>query len=204
MSGPPWLWLIAGPNGAGKSTYAPNLAADVEEIVRPDELAYRLSRGAPETVAFLAGRLAVRRRTELLNQRLSFAVETTLSGRRHLQVVERAKSEGWSVGVVYIGLGSPDLAIERVRERVVTQGGHHVPAAEVRRRYERSLGNLALVYKLADRLVVLDNSYSSTPNRMKRVLEVDRGRVVFRQQRLPKWLTAALGPRLRRRPKKAD
>lgn len=38
MIGPPWLWLIAGPNGAGKSTYAPNLAADVEEIVRPDEV----------------------------------------------------------------------------------------------------------------------------------------------------------------------
>jgi signal recognition particle GTPase len=30
----PWLWLLAGPNGAGKSTYAPNLAADVEEIVK--------------------------------------------------------------------------------------------------------------------------------------------------------------------------
>jgi predicted ABC-type ATPase len=144
------------------------------------------------------------RRTELLKQRRSFAVETTLSGRRHLLIVERAKSEGWSVGVVYIGLGSADLAIERVRERVTTQGGHHVPAADVRRRYQRSLENLAAIYQLVDRIVILDNSSSLTPNRMKRVLEVDSARVVFRQSRLPKWLTAALGRRLRRRPKKAD
>ena len=39
MTQSPWLWLIAGPNGSGKSTYAPNLSSEVEEIVRPDELA---------------------------------------------------------------------------------------------------------------------------------------------------------------------
>jgi predicted ABC-type ATPase len=201
MSGQPWLWLLAGPNGAGKSTYASNLAADVEEIVRPDELAYRLSGEAPETVALRAGRSAVRRMTELLNQRRSFAVETTLSGRFHLRVAERAKSQGWSLGVVYIGLGSSDLAIERVRERV-SEGGHDVPAADVRRRYERSLRNLAVVYQLADRLVVLDNS--SVRKRMKRVLEANRGTVVFGQRRLPKWLGAALRATLQGRSKRTD
>lgn len=190
MSERPWLWLIAGPNGAGKSTYARNLAADVEEIVRPDELAYGLSPEAPEAVAVKAGRLAVLRRTELLNQRQNFAVETTLSGRRHLRLIESARSDGWSVGVVYIGLGSSDLAIERVRERV-SQGGHNVPAAEIRRRYERSLGNLVLVYRLADRLVILDNSSVRRP--MKRVFEANRGSVVFKERRLPKWLRMALG-----------
>ena len=132
MSGSPWLWLLAGPNGAGKSTYARNLLANVEEIVGPDELAYQLSQDVPESAALQAGRLAVRRRNELLEQRRSFAVETTLSGRRHLLLIERARSEGWSIGVVYIGLGSPDLAIARVRERV-SQGGHDVPAADTRR-----------------------------------------------------------------------
>ncbi len=91
--------------------------------------------------------------------------------------------------MVYIGLGSPDLAIARVRERV-SQGGHDVPAADIRRRYQRGLGNLAIVYERADWLVVLDNS--SVRNRMKRVLEVNKGTVVFRHRRLPKWLSAAL------------
>src|SRR6266851_7797632 len=134
----PWLWLLAGPNGAGKSTYAPKLAALVDEIVRPDELAYQLSREAPERVALAAGRLAVRRINELLEQRRSFAIETTLSGRLHLQVVERATRAEWSIGVVYIALGSPELAVERVRERT-SRGGHYVPANDVRRRFARSL-----------------------------------------------------------------
>jgi predicted ABC-type ATPase len=197
MSGRRWFWLLAGPNGAGKSTYAHNLTADVEEIVRPDELAYRLARHAPETVAVQAGRLAVRRMIELLRQRKSFAVETTFVGRLHLQIAERAKSDGWKIGVVYIGLGSADLAIERIRERV-SQGGHNVPAADVRRRYKRSLSNLAVVYYLADRLIVLDNSSVQKP--MKRLLEVNRGSVVYRRRRLPKWLSAVL----RKRPKSSD
>lgn len=197
----PWLWLLAGPNGAGKSTYARDLLADVEEIVGPDEFAYRLSKDAPESASLQAGRLAVRRRNELLEQCRTFAIETTLSGRRHLLLIERARSEGWSIGAVYIGLGSPDLAIQRVRERV-SQGGHDVPAADIRRRYQRGLGNLAIVYERADRLVVLDNS--SVRKRMKRVLEVNQGSVVFRQRRLPKWLSAALRAKRRGRPKKTD
>jgi predicted ABC-type ATPase len=197
MNDPPWLWLIAGPNGAGKSTYAPNLAANVNEIVRPDELAYRLSGDAPESVALSAGRLAVQSMTRLLEQRLSFAVETTLAGSFHLQTIERAKTAGWSIGVVYIGLGSYDLAIERVRQRV-NQGGHYVPPNDVRRRYERSLRNLSAICESVDRLLVFDNS--SIRKGMKRVLEMSHGKVVFRQRRLPKWLGQAVTVMLRQRP----
>jgi len=91
--------------------------------------------------------------------------------------------------VVYIGLGSPDLAIQRVRERV-SQGGHDRASGRYPPALPTSLGNLAIVYERADRLVVLDNS--SVRNRMKRVLEVNKGTVVFRHRRLPKWLSAAL------------
>jgi predicted ABC-type ATPase len=199
----PWLWLLAGPNGAGKSTYAPNLRADVEEIVGPDELAYQIARRAPQRAALRAGRLAVQRRNDLLRQRRSFGVETTIAGRGYLTLVQRATREGWSIGIVYIGLGSPELAIERVRERV-RQGGHYVPPEDVRRRYHRSLNNLALIYQTADRLIVLDNS--SVKNRMLRVLEVERGRVLFRRPRLPKWLGTAfrgkLPPRSKRNQRK--
>src|SRR5215831_20020648 len=61
---------------AGKSTYAPKVRADVEEIVGPDEFAYRLVPVGPEQAALRAGRLAVQRRNELLREHRSFAVET--------------------------------------------------------------------------------------------------------------------------------
>jgi predicted ABC-type ATPase len=198
MTRSPWLWLIAGPNGSGKSTYAPNLSSEVEEIVRPDELAYELSAEKPESVALKAGRLAINRIESLIQEKRSFAIETTLSGRFHLGAAQRAKSDGWKVGIVYIGLGTPTVAIKRVRLRKL-RGGHNVPPADVRRRYRRSLVNLASIYRIADRLVVLDNSSSRTP--MKRLLETNRGQIIFRRGRLPKWLSGALSSILKRRSK---
>ena len=54
--------------------------------------------------------------------------------------------------------------MRRVRERV-RKGGHDVPAADVRRRFERSLINLARHYlPLADEWSIVDNS--STPSHL--------------------------------------
>jgi predicted ABC-type ATPase len=194
MSASPWLWLIAGPNGAGKSTYAEDFFSDVEEVVRPDKLAMGLSPIAPERVAVRAGRLAIARINSLLKQRRTFAIETTLSGRFHLEVATRARAADWKVGIVYIGLRSPNLAVERVHLRRL-MGGHNVPAADVRRRYSRSIKNLADVYRTASRVVVLDNSSARQP--MKRVLEAHEGRIVFRLRVLPKWLRESLDPILK-------
>ena len=198
MTQAPWFWLVAGPNGAGKTTYARSISSEVDEIVRPDLLAIELSPEDPDRVALRAGRLAIARIKSLLEQKRSFAVETTLSGKFHFDAAKRAKSAGWNVGIVYIGLTSPTVAIARVHLRKLG-GGHNVPPADVRRRYHRSLVNLASVFGIADRLVVLDNSSSRTP--MKRLLETNRGQVIFRQRRLPKWLDRALGPILKSRSK---
>jgi len=141
MTQAPWLWLVAGPNGAGKTTYARSISSEVDEIVRPDLLAIELSAEDPDRVALQAGRLAIARIKSLLQQKRSFAVETTLSGKFHLDTAKKAKSAGWNVGIVYIGLTSPTVAIARVRLRKLG-GGHNVPAADVRRRYRRSLVNL--------------------------------------------------------------
>jgi hypothetical protein len=85
-----WLWLLAGPNGAGKSTRAPDMSSYVEEIVTPDAVTH-----APVKSA----RLAIARMMSLLRERRSFAVETTLSGRLHLNMAARAKATGWKVGL---------------------------------------------------------------------------------------------------------
>ena len=130
-------------------------------------------------------RLAIRRIQTLFRERRNFAVETTLAGRRYPQLLVRAKSEGWSTGIAYVGVATPDLAIERVRERV-SRGGHDVPPPDVRRRYQRSLVNLVHISKSVDRLVVIDNS--SVDTRMRRVLELQNGVVAFALDELPGWV----------------
>jgi predicted ABC-type ATPase len=189
MSETPWLWLLAGPNGAGKSTYAPNLSAVIGQIIGPDTIAVQFLPTAPEKAALSAGRETIRRIRESQKERRSFAIETTLSGRSYLRDVRYAKSQGWNVGLTYIGLSSPELAIKRVRKRR-REGGHNVPAADVRRRYERSLRNLPLFFRIVDIVFILDNS--STSHSMKRVLVARRGRITFRARRLPTWVSGSL------------
>jgi predicted ABC-type ATPase len=202
MSGELWFWLLAGSNGAGKSTYAPNLP--VEEFINPDDIARQFRPDAPEEAALSAGREALRRITDSIGaKRASFAVETTLSGRFHLQAVRDAKLAGWNVGLVYVGVRSADLAIHRVEQRIIS-GGHSVPVEDVRRRYERSLENLAIVYQLSDLVLVFDNS--SSKREMRRVLEVHSGEITFKDRKLPEWVKRSLGALIgsRQKSKKQD
>lgn len=185
MSASPWLWFIAGPNGAGKSTS--RLVLEVEQEVRPDTIALQMSPSNPESVALKAGREAVKRAREFLANRNSFAIETTLAGRKYLQMAEFAKAKGWRIGLIYIGLTSPELAIERVRQRR-EQGGHDVRPADVRRRYSRSLANAAAFAKFADRAIYFDNSGKS----LVRLLETRGTRTIFKRKRRPAWLRHAL------------
>jgi predicted ABC-type ATPase len=64
---------------------------------------------------------------------------------------------GYEIELHYLWLSSPAQAIARVRQRV-QQGGHHVPAADIRRRFKRSLVHLLDDYlPLATRWAVWDS-----------------------------------------------
>ena len=69
----------------------------------------------------------------------------------------RARQLGYEIELHYLWLSSPAQAIARVRQRVL-QGGHHVPAADIRRRFKRSLAHLPDDYlPLATRWAVWDS-----------------------------------------------
>ncbi len=68
--------MFAGPNGAGKSTLVRKYSvADRLPVVNPDDIMVTAKLSARE-----AGRMALMQRQSLLAQKLSFAVETTLTG----------------------------------------------------------------------------------------------------------------------------
>jgi predicted ABC-type ATPase len=158
--------MIARPNGAGKSTLAPVLLRDtigVDEFVNADTIALGLSAFQPDSVAFEAGRIMLRRLNELADSRASFAFETTLASRSYAPWVRRLREQTYTFHLFYLWLRSPDLAVERVRERV-RLGGHDVAEAVIRRRYEKGLRNLfALYLPLADTWRVYDNSDAREP-----------------------------------------
>ncbi len=87
-----------------------------------------------------------------------FGFETTLFGRSHLNVIRGLKQRGFEVHVFYLWLASVELALSRVRGRVL-QGGHDVPEAVVRRRFDRSITNFLVYYRqLADSWTLYDNT----------------------------------------------
>lgn len=166
----PTLTVIAGPNGAGKSTLtATEKFEGRANLVDPDAIARRMNPFDPARAAGAAGREALTRWREHLAGGISFAVETTLAGNGILALMREAKSQRYHVHLLYVGLTSPELHVDRVRLRA-SQGGHDVPDEDIRRRYHRSLTHAP------------DAGF-----RRQRLLEFRDGRLTWRAVRLPDW-----------------
>lgn len=161
------LYIIAGCNGAGKTTASVSILPDLLEcrqFVNADEIARGLSPFNPESVAIQAGRLMLERIDTLLQGDESFAIETTLSTRSYVTLVERAHKKGFTVKLLFFWLPSPRQAMLRVARRV-QEGGHDIPADTIVRRYNAGLSNLFKLYMpIVDSWVLVDNH--SNPRRV--------------------------------------
>ncbi|MDX6403766.1 MAG: hypothetical protein QOH70_1221 [Blastocatellia bacterium] len=161
----PQVIAIAGPNGAGKTTLAPFLLRDklgVLEYVNADPIAHGLSGFDPGSVALQAGRVMLNRLHELAAQRKTFAFETTLAAKHYAGWIKKLRNEGYAFQMMFLWLQSPELAVQRVRERVNT-GGHDVAEQIIRRRHAAGLRNFATLYQpLANTWAVYDTSNSSS------------------------------------------
>ncbi len=128
---------IAGPNGAGKTTLAMELLpneAECPTFINPDLLAAGLNLLQPERAAFRAGRMMLEMIDACVSRGENFAFETTLSGRGYARMIPRWQAKGYWVKLIFLRLSSPEVAIARVRQRVL-EGGHHVPDDIISRRY---------------------------------------------------------------------
>ena len=148
MIKPPRVIIIAGPNGAGKTTFAreflPN-EADCPVFVNADLIAAGLAPFAPETAALQAGRVMLQQLALHAAARVSFAFETTLSGRGYLRQIAQWQADGYRVKLIFLQLSTPEDAIARVALRV-RQGGHNIPEEVIRRRFKAGRANFQLLY----------------------------------------------------------
>lgn len=155
------LYIIAGCNGAGKTTASYTMLPEMlecKEFVNADEIAKGLSPFQPESVAIEAGRIMILRIEELLRQKKDFAIETTLATKSYTSFIKKAQKLGYFVTLLYFWLSSPELAIQRVEDRV-RSGGHNVPNEVIRRRYKAGIRNLFSLYTpIADYWMVVNNS----------------------------------------------
>ena len=142
------LYIISGCNGAGKTTASYSVLPkmlDCLEFVNADEIARGLSPFNPESVAIEAGRLMLQRIEVLLAKDETFAIETTLATKSYINLVRKAQAKGYQVNVLFFWLRTPELALQRVAERVAS-GGHNIPEDIVRRRYVAGISNLFRIF----------------------------------------------------------
>lgn len=155
------LYIISGCNGAGKTTASYTVLPEIlgcREFVNADEIARGLSPFNSESMAIEAGRLMLKRIEELLEKEETFSIETTLATKSYINLVRRAQAKGYSVKVLFFWLNSPELALQRVAERVA-KGGHNIPEPVIRRRYVAGICNFfRLFMSEVDYWDIYDNS----------------------------------------------
>ena len=155
------LYIFAGVNGAGKSTLYNSEDLDNEikysTRINTDEIVRKIGDWKNNSDQIKAGKIAINLRNDCLQHGKSFNEETTLTGKTILKTIDKAKELGYELQLFYIGVNNPEIAKERIRNRV-EKGGHNIADEIVEKRYYESLKNLKQVITKFDEVYLYDNS----------------------------------------------
>jgi predicted ABC-type ATPase len=126
--------------------------------VNSDLIAKGLSPFNPENENIFAAKLMIEQIEKYAAQKITFAYESTISGKTYIERIKRMKSEGYKIVLFYIMLEEVEISLHRIEERV-RKGGHNIPENDARRRFPRSASNFLNLYSpLADEWQIFDNS----------------------------------------------
>lgn len=159
----PRLVIVGGINGCGKTTLARVAGNEVflgQTAINPDDLTREVARRFPELNGLGANLIGVERAEKSVWRAIAegenVAIETVLSSDKFIPVVRAAHARGYHTRLVYIGLPSVELAIERVAQRVRI-GGHDVPETKIRSRWPRTHDMLRRMLDEVDDVLVFSN-----------------------------------------------
>lgn len=150
----PMLLFVAGPNGSGKSTIAEYFDF-VGEYTNADQLVK-----VTGISDYDAAKEVDARRYKAINEKRDLSFETVLSSDYKMDILRKAKEEGYFLKGVFVLTTNPVINLARIHSRVAL-GGHDVSREKVISRYWKSLANINELLELCDILHVYDNSQES-------------------------------------------
>lgn len=147
----PMILVLAGPNGSGKSTIT-QYFEKVGEYTNADDVVASTGMDNIE-----AARFVDKKRYAAISEKRDFTFETVLSSEYKLDILRKAKSEGYFIKCVFVLTVNPYINVARVEARVA-QGGHDVEKEKIISRYKKSLANIKELLDICDILHVYDNT----------------------------------------------
>lgn len=131
----PEIIVFAGPNGSGKTTVT-SLAKVIAPYINADDI--KIATHCSDLEAAIN---AEKLRENAMQKRESFTFETVLSTNRNLNLLKRAKENGYFIRCIYVLTSAPDINVLRVEAREAN-GGHGVPIEKIKNRYQKCMGLL--------------------------------------------------------------
>ena len=147
----PMILVLAGPNGSGKSTIT-GYFEKVGTYTNADDIVAATGMSNEEAAKFVD-----EKRNLSITAKEDFTFETVLSSKYKLDILEKAKEEGYFIKCVFVLTVDPLINVARVEARVAS-GGHDVDKRKIKERYYKSLDNIKRLMELCDILHVYDNT----------------------------------------------
>ena len=184
------FYLFAGVNGAGKSTLynSESLNNDIKNTIRinTDEIVREIGDWRNNSDQLKAAKMAINLRNECFLRGKSLNEETTLTGKSILKTIDRAKELGYELQLFYVGVNSPEIAKERIKNRV-EKGGHYIENDVVEKRYYESLKNLKEIILKFDKVYLYDNS-----KKYKNIFSFSNNKILFKDNKSISWAKEAI------------
>lgn len=147
----PMILVLAGPNGSGKSTIT-QYFEKVGTYTNADDIVAATGMSNEE-----AAMLVDEKRYASIEAKEDFTFETVLSSSYKLDILEKARAEGYFIKCVFVLTVDPLINVARVEARVAS-GGHDVDREKIVKRYYKALENITKLLEICDILHVYDNT----------------------------------------------
>lgn len=148
----PMVLVMAGPNGSGKSTIS-QYFEKIGEYTNADDVAASTGMSNID-----AARSVDARRYKAIDEKRDFTFETVLSSEYKMDILRKAKEEGYFIKCIFVLTADPYINVARVEARVAL-GGHGVERGKIIARYSKSLANIKELLEICDILHVYDNTH---------------------------------------------
>jgi predicted ABC-type ATPase len=135
----------------------------------------RLEFDAVEVNSYLASVASDFLRQKLMEQKISFTLETVMSHPSKVDLLTQAQSAGYRTYLYFVATDDPAINISRVNSRVKL-GGHDVPKEKIAERYHRSLALLMVAIRHTNRAYIFDNSGDNADGKHTWLAEITEGR----------------------------